>query len=70
MLHFKKDGSQTVAQGTAPIVNNEIKANIHFAAGQIPVNIKISIPIELEYNVELAEGKNLHFGGGVDATNW
>jgi len=66
VLHFNKEGSQTIAKGTAPIVNNEIKANIKFAAGPIPVNIKFSIPTEVDYSVELAESVDLHFGGGVD----
>jgi len=65
VLHFSKDGSQTT-EGTVPISNNEVKAHINFSAGPIPVNIKFSVPMELDYNLDLAESVDLHFGGGVD----
>jgi hypothetical protein len=65
-LHFSKEGSQTAAKGTVPLVDNEVKANINFAAGPIPVNIKFSIPTEVDYEVDLAESVDLHFGAAVD----
>jgi len=66
VMHFNKEGAQTVAKGTVPLVNDEVKANINFAAGPIPVNIKFSIPTEVEYDLELAESVDIHFGAAVD----
>jgi len=66
VLHFKKQGSQTAAQGTLPLVNNEIQAKIKLQAGPIPVNIKFQIPTTLEYDVELSESAEVHLGGAVD----
>merc|ERR1711865_807625 len=65
-LHFKKDGSQTAAKGTFPVVNNDVKATIKFSAGPIPVNIKFQVPMELEYELDLSESADVHLGGAVD----
>jgi hypothetical protein len=65
-LHFSTAGSQTAAQGTFPLVDNEVKKVINFHAGPIPVNIKFSIPTEVDYSVQLAESVDLHFGAELD----
>merc|ERR1711865_784982 len=49
VMHFNKEGSQTAAKGIVPLVNDEVKANINFAAGPIPVNIQFSIPTGVEF---------------------
>jgi len=67
VMHFHKGGKQTIAKGTVPLVNDEVKANINFAAGPIPVSIQFSIPTEVEYDLELQESTDIHFGAAVDA---
>lgn len=66
VVHFSKEGSQTAAKGTIPLLDNEVKANINFNAGPIPVNIKFSIPTEVDYDVEIAESVDVHFGAALD----
>jgi len=64
-LHVSKEASATT-QGTLPLLDNEVKANIDFSVGLIPVSIKISIPTQIEYLVDLSASVDLHFGAELD----
>jgi hypothetical protein len=58
---------QTVADGSFPIIGEDLEYNINFmVADIIPININFKIPTELIYSVKLSESVDLNFGGDLD----
>jgi hypothetical protein len=61
------EASQTLAEGTFPIIGEDLEYNINFlVAGVIPININFKVPTELTYSVKLSESADLKFGGDMD----
>jgi len=61
------EASQTLAEGTFPIIGEDLEYNINFlVANVIPININFKVPTELTYSVKLSESADLKFGGDVD----
>jgi hypothetical protein len=66
VLHFHGAAGGQIAQGSIPILSREVKANIFFMVGIIPVNIDFRVPMELDYAVQLSEDLDIRFGGELD----